>query len=126
MGPTELQPVTAEPRTFTDPGVAAAVQPPARIEGPGAQRPSADQGGRREERNPDARTLRALSAEVQSLLDDLDIRLSFRFAEKPRELVLQVVDRESGEIIRQVPPEDVLKLREKLAELRGVLFSGSV
>lgn len=38
-------------------------------------------------------------------------------------VVMQVVDKSSGELIRQFPNEDTLALAEKLDEMRGLLFS---
>jgi len=37
------------------------------------------------------------------------------------ELVVKVVDKESEEVIRQIPPEEILELRETLRDLRGNL-----
>ncbi len=39
-------------------------------------------------------------------------------------VVMQVVDKNSGELVRQFPNEDTLALAERLDEMRGILFSG--
>jgi len=67
-----------------------------------------------------------LVEEVQSYLEDLNIQLSFDLSEKTEEVVVRVIDRDTGEVIRQIPPENLLDLREKLKELRGVLLDGTV
>ena len=61
--------------------------------------------------------------EMQQRLDALgNTRLNFRVQEKPNEVVVQVTDRQSGELVRQFPSEEALKLRAKLQELTGLLF----
>ena len=69
---------------------------------------------------------KALTEEVGSYLKEFNIQLDYSVEEKTGDLVVQVRDRDSGEVIRQIPPEALLKLREKLKELRGVLFDGKV
>jgi flagellar protein FlaG len=63
-----------------------------------------------------------LVEEVQSYLDNMNIQLSFDIHDKTGDMVVQVLERESGDLIRQIPPDDLLDLRDKLDELRGVLF----
>jgi flagellar protein FlaG len=67
---------------------------------------------------------RELVESVQNYLADLNTNLSFEIHEKTGELVVKVVNQSTREVIRQIPPEDLLQLHEKLEELRGVLFSG--
>ncbi len=38
-------------------------------------------------------------------------------------VIMQVVDKDSGELVNQFPNEDTLALAERLDELRGILFS---
>ena len=37
------------------------------------------------------------------------------------EMVVKIVDNESEEVIRQIPPEELLKLTQRLEDLRGNL-----
>jgi flagellar protein FlaG len=64
--------------------------------------------------------------EVESYLKDFDIQLDFNIEDKTGDIVVKVLNRETGDVIRQIPPEGLQKLREKLKELRGVLFDGKV
>jgi len=68
--------------------------------------------------------LQELTNEIQEYVKDLSISLKFELNDKTGDTVIQVVSQESGEVIRQIPPEDLLKLREKLLELQGALFEG--
>jgi flagellar protein FlaG len=78
------------------------------------------QDGNRAPKDP-GRT-RKLVEEVQDYLDNINIQLSFDIHEKTGDMVVQVLDRETGDLIRQLPPEELLDLKDKLSELRGVLF----
>jgi flagellar protein FlaG len=60
---------------------------------------------------------------VQSYLADLNTRLSFEVYDKTGELVVKVINRDTQEVIRQIPSEELLRLHDKLEELRGVLFN---
>jgi flagellar protein FlaG len=56
--------------------------------------------------------------------------VQFEISEPPGErLVTRIVDAESGDVIRQVPPEEVLKIAERIDELhdpRGGLIDSQV
>lgn len=61
---------------------------------------------------------------VESFLKDLNTNLSIEIHEKTGRVVVKVVERNTKEVIREILPEDMLKLQEKLQEFRGVLFDG--
>ncbi|MDT8879208.1 flagellar protein FlaG [Halomonas saccharevitans] len=48
--------------------------------------------------------------------------VEFELSEATSRLVTRVVDRENGELIRQVPSEEVLRIAERLDELQGRLI----
>ena len=75
---------------------------------------------------PSSRDVNELVKETQNYLEDLNIRLNFEVREETGEMVVRVLNKDTDELIRQIPPEDVIKLREKLVELRGVLFDTKV
>lgn len=64
--------------------------------------------------------------DVQQYLLQHSIRLSFEIHDKTGDLVVRVLDKDTGDIIRQIPPQEMLKLREKLEELTGILLNGKV
>lgn len=71
----------------------------------------------------DAKEIAKAVEEMQQRLDSLgNTRLNFRVLEKPNEVIVQVTDNKSGELVRQFPSEDALALRAKLQELTGLLF----
>ncbi|MFP3927525.1 MAG: flagellar protein FlaG [Desulfobacteraceae bacterium] len=64
----------------------------------------------------------AMDNYVKSIQRDLDIEVH----KDTGELIVKVISRESGEVIREIPSEELLKLAAKMEEMAGVLFSKSV
>ncbi|HAA04310.1 MAG TPA: hypothetical protein DCE18_13125 [Syntrophobacteraceae bacterium] len=67
---------------------------------------------------------RELVNSVQSFLNLLNSSLGFMIQEETGRVLVKVFDRNTKKVIREIPPEDLVKLQEKLQELRGVLFNG--
>jgi flagellar protein FlaG len=72
-------------------------------------------------------------AEISEFVLANNRQLNFSVDEGSDKLVVKVTDAESGEIIRQIPSEEVLRLSERLKDLQsdvgaavGVLFSKQV
>ena len=60
-----------------------------------------------------------------SLNEDMNIRsksLKFSVDESTNRMLVKVIDKESGEIIRQIPSETILKVAHSLEALKGILF----
>ena len=66
--------------------------------------------------------VREVAEKTQAFLDDLNIRLDFEVYEETGDMVVRVFNRATEELIREIPPEDLLQLHKKIVELRGVLF----
>ncbi len=49
--------------------------------------------------------------------------LEFELSEESSRVITRVIDRESGEVIRQIPAEEVLKIAERLEEMQGQIIS---
>ena len=81
---------------------------------------------RREEDRGKSKTSRAeledALNEVQARMDQMGTNLQFTMDKVAEDIVVKVTDKESGDLIRQIPSEDVDKLRKKLEELSGLLF----
>lgn len=88
----------------------------------GEEKKERSQGALKSESSSDE--VRSLVRDVQDYLSELNIDLSFQVNDKTKEVVVKVLNAGTGELIRQIPPEDLVKFREKLRELRGVLFEG--
>lgn len=69
---------------------------------------------------------RKLAEQIQKYLSEINISLSFDVDDKTHDIVVKIINRETGKLIRQIPPEELLKLRQKLEELVGVLVNKQV
>ncbi|PRY64587.1 flagellar protein FlaG [Vreelandella songnenensis] len=49
--------------------------------------------------------------------------LEFEMSEQSSRIITRVIDRESGEIIRQIPAEEVVQIAKRLEEVQGSLIS---
>lgn len=49
-------------------------------------------------------------------------QLKFSIDSQLGKVIVQVVDSTTDEVIRQIPPEEVLALQKRMAEMRGILF----
>lgn len=71
--------------------------------------------------------------EINQFVQVQNRELNFSFDDSSKRSVIKVTDSESGDVIRQIPSEDVLKLSERIKELQsdlgaavGVLFNKEV
>ena len=89
----------------------------------------------RSEDSTETRTgVRELSiSDIESSLEEAEQRfqtvnraLRFSVDEGSGRTVIRVIDRETDEVIRQIPPEDVLRIAEQIRETGGGLFSDAV
>jgi flagellar protein FlaG len=63
---------------------------------------------------------------VNKKLDEANSSLQFSVDDKSQELVVRIVDRDSGKVIRQIPPESIVRLRESMKEMAGLLIEKKV
>ncbi len=70
----------------------------------------------------DPGAVREMAEKTQAYLDDLRIKLDFEVYEETGDMVIRIFNRETEELLREIPPKDLLELHQKVAELRGVLF----
>ena len=49
--------------------------------------------------------------------------LGFSFDESKSSAVIKVTDIKTGEVLRQIPTEDVLRMAHKIDDLKGILFN---
>ncbi len=63
------------------------------------------------------KNLDAINAELKSN----DSSIQFTVDGKSDDIVVKVVDDDTGKVIRQIPPDDVLSIREHLKEMTGLL-----
>lgn len=68
-----------------------------------------------------------LVEELNEYMDDLQTQLGFSIREDlDHQVVVEIKNRETEELLKQIPSEELLKIREKMEELTGFLFDQSV
>ena len=63
-----------------------------------------------------------VAAEVQTHLKRLNTELRIEVDTKDHEVVVKIVDPETKDVIRQVPSEELMAIRERMKELIGILY----
>ncbi len=51
-----------------------------------------------------------------------DVGLVFEVSRDGKDLIIKIVDRESDRVLRQIPPEEMQKIRAAMRELVGLLL----
>ncbi len=59
---------------------------------------------------------------IKSLTDNGAYSVRFEMHKETNEMVINLIEQETGETIRQIPPEEILGLHKALADLRGNLL----
>lgn len=49
-------------------------------------------------------------------------RLDIEYSEENSKFVVKILDAESGEVLRQLPPQELLDAAQRIDEVRGLLF----
>lgn len=52
--------------------------------------------------------------------------VQFEISEDSGRTIIRLVDRDNGELIRQIPPEEALNAAQRLEEVKGLLLRGEV
>lgn len=64
-----------------------------------------------------------LLSQIKALTEDGLYSVRFENDNEANSLVVKVVDRETDEVIRQIPPEELINLTKRLNDLRGNLVN---
>ncbi|MDF2925425.1 MAG: flagellar protein FlaG protein [Paenibacillaceae bacterium] len=68
----------------------------------------------------DEQLIRAIERSVKAL-QGAQTSLEFSVHDKTKQIMVKVLDKESGEVIREIPPEKTMDFVAKLWELAGIL-----
>ncbi|NDY42566.1 flagellar protein FlaG [Dissulfurirhabdus thermomarina] len=99
-----------------DPAGGEIQRPPARQVAPAPEETGAAAPPRGDE-------VRQVVDQIRQDLRVLDTRIAFDIDEASGEPVVRVLDRETNEVLRQIPPEELLKLRTTFEEIvKGLLL----
>ena|SRR5690554_5870236 len=78
--------------------------------------------------NPEPERERVVEAikRIQEFVDETQRGLQFSIDEDTGRIVVKVIARQSGEVIRQLPSEEALELAKRLQDAGSILFSRQV
>jgi len=68
-----------------------------------------------------------IAIELNEYMDDLQTNLGFSIREEmENQIIVEIKDRKTGELIKQIPAEELLDIRKKMEEITGLLFDRKV
>ena len=66
-------------------------------------------------------------SEMQSQIDRMNVSLQFYpYGERGEKIAVVVADKETGEVIREIPSREIQNLYAKMSELAGMIFNREV
>ncbi|ASK69919.1 flagellar biosynthesis protein FlaG [Shewanella bicestrii] len=74
------------------------------------------------ENEQDPGKLTQVATELSDMMSMMRKGLAFKVDEKSGQAVVTVLDKDTGDVIRQMPSEEALALAEKLSEVTGLLM----
>ncbi|SDR88310.1 flagellar protein FlaG [Halopseudomonas xinjiangensis] len=60
--------------------------------------------------------------DIQDFVQSVSRNIDFQIDDSSGRVVINVTERSSGDVIRQIPSEEALRLAENLSQIRSVLF----
>jgi flagellar protein FlaG len=70
--------------------------------------------------------IKSLVEKLNSSISTLNDSVKFSYSEDAKALVVKVVDSKTGQVIRQIPPEELIKLEASLSQSIGIIFNKEV
>jgi flagellar protein FlaG len=63
--------------------------------------------------------------DFNQLFEQANVGVRYRIDDGTGDLVVALVNRDTDEVLRQLPPDQILRMRQRLQELQGLLFDES-
>ena len=71
--------------------------------------------------------LRQMIDDMQGHIDRMNVSLQFyTYGDHGEKIAVVVADKETGEVIREIPPKEIQELYAKMSELTGMILNGNV
>lgn len=64
--------------------------------------------------------------DINKVLSGLSISVQFQIDPAYKDVIIKVVDQDSGKVIRQIPTEEVVRISKAMDNLKGLLFAQAV
>lgn len=72
---------------------------------------------------PNREQVLAAVTDMQDFVQATHHNIQFQLDENSGRMLVKVTERDTGEVIRQIPSEEAVRLAESLSEIRSLLFS---
>jgi len=78
------------------------------------------------EKKIDENDVKAMVSDINSIVEQFSGKISFSFDPETNKVSIQVIDKETGEVIRQIPLKEMQNLMEKMEEIAGIIYDGRI
>ena len=80
------------------------------------------------EKNISSKILEKIAEELNDYMDDLQTDLGFTINNKDNnhQVIIEIKNRKTNEVIKQIPPKELLEIKKKMEELTGLIFDHKV
>ncbi len=113
----KIESVTTAAETGAAALLARKTGPADKSHGTAAAAPTADPA-------PDnAGEMERITGEIKKFLEEYGSVVSISRDDDLQQFVIRILDKESGKVLRQYPPEELLSVMKRLHEMRGVLIN---
>lgn len=120
MDITTISPVNGSKGPVESEGIAA----PAKTELPETRQ--VDPKNRENQDSLSMDQMKELADDMNEIMDDLQTSIGFSIREENNQVIVQIKNRDTDELVRQIPSEELLVLKEKMEEFTGLIFDQSV
>jgi flagellar protein FlaG len=67
-----------------------------------------------------------VASQVQETLGMMDFKLNFSIDPDTQTVIAKVINAQTGKIIREIPPPELLALAKSMKEMEGLLFDEKI
>ncbi|MBW2056223.1 MAG: flagellar protein FlaG [Deltaproteobacteria bacterium] len=92
----------------------------------GPERATRDAEALNERRQAEREQARRIADHLNRTSRVFDRRIHFEVPSDSREVIVKIVDRETGHVIRQIPPAELVKLAKQMDEICETIFSSKL
>ena len=78
------------------------------------------------ESDPDREKIKRIADAMDSYVQSIQRDLNIQVHEETGKIMVKVVSRDTGKVIREIPPKELLDMAAKMDEMTGTLFSEKV
>ncbi len=88
----------------------------------GSNSTSDGQGAGQQGRTPNDKQIKEAISRINSKIKERRTRCEFTYHEESKRISIKMIDEATDEVIKEIPPEDTVKMADKLWEMAGMLI----